>query len=94
LPETCPGRTWCSRRHRPGDRRADAIGVLQRACLFEGHGQQSGAAELERRLAQAAEVTDPLAAIGALEAARVMPGRQLDDCPLYGESTYLEERRP
>ena len=51
-------------------------------------------AEFEQRLLNAAEATDELAAIRGLEAARRMyRGDYLDDCPLYGESTYVEERR-
>ncbi len=51
-------------------------------------------AEFEQRLLNAAEATDELAAIRSLEAARQLyRGDYLDDCPLYGDSEYVEERR-
>jgi predicted ATPase len=51
-------------------------------------------AEFEQRLLNAAEATDELAAIRGLEAAhRLYRGDYLDDCPLYGDSEYVEERR-
>jgi predicted ATPase/DNA-binding SARP family transcriptional activator len=52
------------------------------------------AAEFERRLLNAAQATDDLAAIRGLEAARSLyRGDFLDDCPVYGDSEYVEERR-
>jgi predicted ATPase/DNA-binding SARP family transcriptional activator len=51
-------------------------------------------AEFEQRLLNAAEATDELAAIRGLESARQLyRGDYLDDCPLYGDSEYVEERR-
>ena len=51
-------------------------------------------AEFERQLLSAAEATDELAAIRGLEAARTLyRGDLLDDCPLYGDSEYVEEHR-
>ena len=51
-------------------------------------------AEFEQRLLNAAEATDELAAIRGLEAARQLyRGDYLDDCPMYGDSEYVEERR-
>ncbi len=50
--------------------------------------------EFEERLLHAAEATDELLAIRGLEAARSLyRGDFLDDCPLYGDSEYVEERR-
>jgi tetratricopeptide (TPR) repeat protein len=52
------------------------------------------ATEFEQRLMNAARATDDLAAIRGLEAARAMyRGDYLDDCPLYGDSGYVEGRR-
>lgn len=54
----------------------------------------SDVSEFEGRLTQAAETSDPLAAIGALEAARELcRGEYLDDCPYYGDSAYVEPMR-
>jgi two-component SAPR family response regulator len=51
-------------------------------------------AEFQQRLLNAAEATDDLAAIRGLESARQLyRGDYLDDCPLYGDSEYVEERR-
>ena len=51
-------------------------------------------AEFQQRLLNAAEATDDLSAIRGLEAARrLYRGDYLDDCPLYGDSEYVEERR-
>ena len=48
----------------------------------------------EDHLLHAAEATDELLAIRGLEAARSLyRGDFLDDCPLYGDSEYVEERR-
>jgi two-component SAPR family response regulator len=50
--------------------------------------------EFQRRLLNAAEATDEAAAIRGLESARALyRGDYLDDCPLYGDSEYVEERR-
>jgi DNA-binding SARP family transcriptional activator len=50
--------------------------------------------EFDRRLLHAAQATDALAAIRGLEAARALyRGDYLDDCPIYGDSEYVEERR-
>lgn len=50
--------------------------------------------EFEDYLLHAAEATDELLAIRGLEAARSLyRGDFLDDCPLYGDSEYVEERR-
>ena len=52
------------------------------------------AAEFEQRLLHAALATDDLAAIRGLESARALyRGDYLDDCPLYGDSGFVEERR-
>ena len=52
------------------------------------------AAEFEQRLLHAALATDDLAAIRGLESARALyRGDYLDDCPLYGDSEFVEERR-
>lgn len=52
------------------------------------------AAEFEQRLLNASQATDDAAAIRGLEAARSLyRGDYLDDCPLYGDSEYVEERR-
>jgi two-component SAPR family response regulator len=52
------------------------------------------AAEFERRLASAGQATDDLSAIRGLESARSLyRGDYLDDCPLYGDSAFVEERR-
>jgi predicted ATPase/DNA-binding SARP family transcriptional activator len=52
------------------------------------------ATEFEERLQNAAQATDDRAAIRHLEAARSLyRGDYLDDCPLYGDSEYVEERR-
>jgi predicted ATPase/DNA-binding SARP family transcriptional activator len=54
----------------------------------------SDVSEFESRLTQAAETSDQLAAIGALEAARELcRGEYLDDCPFYGDSAYVEPMR-
>jgi hypothetical protein len=51
-------------------------------------------AEFEQRLVNAAQATDDQAAIRGLEAARsIYHGDYLDDCPIYGDSEYVEERR-
>ena len=51
-------------------------------------------AEFEQRLVNAAQATDDAGAIRGLEAARSLyRGDYLDDCPLYGDSEYVEERR-
>ena len=50
--------------------------------------------EFEKRLQHAVRATDDVAAIGGLEAARAMyRGDYLDDCPLFGDSGYVEGRR-
>jgi predicted ATPase/DNA-binding SARP family transcriptional activator len=50
--------------------------------------------EFERDLRQAAQATDESAAIRHLEDARaVYRADYLDDCPIYGDSEYVEERR-
>jgi predicted ATPase len=50
--------------------------------------------EFQRRIASAADATDDDAAIRGLEGARALyRGDYLDDCPLYGDSEYVEERR-
>ena len=52
------------------------------------------AAEFERGLANAGQATDDLSAIRGLEGARSLyRGDFLDDCPLYGDSGFVEERR-
>jgi hypothetical protein len=54
----------------------------------------SDVAEFEQRLLNASQATDDAAAIRGLEAARSLyRGDYLDDCPLYGDSGYVEERR-
>lgn len=51
-------------------------------------------AEFEKRLLNASQASDDAAAIRGLEAARSLyRGDYLDDCPLYGDSGYVEERR-
>ena len=51
-------------------------------------------AEFERRLQHAAQATDHIAAIRSLEDARALyRSDYLDDCPVYGDSEYVEERR-
>jgi len=51
-------------------------------------------AEFQERLVSAVEATDAMSAIRALEAARALyRGDYLDDCPMYGDSTFVEERR-
>jgi predicted ATPase len=51
-------------------------------------------AEFEQRLLNAAQATDDVAAIRSIEAARTLyRGDYLDDCPLYGDSEYVEEHR-
>jgi len=51
-------------------------------------------AEFEGLLLHAAQATDEPAAIRGLEDARALyRGDFLDDCPLYGDSEYVEERR-
>ena len=51
-------------------------------------------AEFEQRLLNASQATDDAASIRGLEAARSLyRGDYLDDCPLYGDSEYVEERR-
>jgi predicted ATPase/DNA-binding SARP family transcriptional activator len=50
--------------------------------------------EFEQHVLHAAQATDALAAIRSLEAARSLyPGDYLDDCPIYGDSGYVEEHR-
>ena len=50
--------------------------------------------EFQQRLLNAAEATDEIAVIRGLESARSLyRGDYLDDCPLYGDSGYVEERR-
>jgi hypothetical protein len=50
--------------------------------------------EFEQRLLNAAQATDDIAAIRGLEAAHTLyRGDYLDDCPIYGDSGYVEERR-
>ncbi len=52
------------------------------------------ASEFEQRLLNAAQATDAIAAIRSLESARSLyRGDYLDDCPLYGASGYVLERR-
>jgi predicted ATPase/DNA-binding SARP family transcriptional activator len=51
-------------------------------------------AEFQQRLVSAVEATDAMSAIRALESARALyRGDYLDDCPLYGDSAFVEERR-
>jgi predicted ATPase/DNA-binding SARP family transcriptional activator len=51
-------------------------------------------AEFEQRLLHASRATDDVAATRGLEAARSLYGGDyLDDCPLYGDSEYVEDRR-
>jgi predicted ATPase/DNA-binding SARP family transcriptional activator len=51
-------------------------------------------AEFQQRLLNAMEATDEISAIRGLEAARSLyRGDYLDDCPLYGDSPFVEERR-
>ena len=51
-------------------------------------------AEFERRLQRAALASGEQAAIRELEEARnIYRGDYLDDCPVYGDSEYVEERR-
>ena len=51
-------------------------------------------AEFERHTEEAAAAGDDLAAIRSLEKARALyRGDYLDDCPLYGDSEYVEDRR-
>jgi predicted ATPase/DNA-binding SARP family transcriptional activator len=51
-------------------------------------------AEFQQRLLSAVEATDAMSAIRGLESARVLyRGDYLDDCPLYGDSPFVEERR-
>ena len=50
--------------------------------------------DFERDLLHAAQATDESAAIRHLEDARALyRGDYLDDCPIYGDSEYVEERR-
>ena len=50
--------------------------------------------EFEQRLSNAAHASDGVAAIHGLEAARALyRGDYLEDCPFYGDSEYVEERR-
>jgi predicted ATPase len=50
--------------------------------------------EFEQRLLNASQATDEGAAIRGLEAARSLYGGDyLDDCPVYGDSGYVEDRR-
>jgi predicted ATPase/DNA-binding SARP family transcriptional activator len=52
------------------------------------------AAEFEQRLLNASQATDELAAIRGIEAARsIYGGDYMDDCPLYGDSGFVEEHR-
>jgi two-component SAPR family response regulator len=52
------------------------------------------ATEFERHLTNAPQATDDLAVIRGLEAARALyRGDYLDDCPIYGDSAYVQERR-
>ncbi len=52
------------------------------------------AAEFQQRLQHAALATDDLAAIRGLESARALyRGDYLNDCPVYGDSAFVEERR-
>jgi len=54
----------------------------------------SDVSEFEQRLLNASQATDEVAAIRGLEAARSLyHGDYMDDCPLYGDSEYVEERR-
>jgi hypothetical protein len=48
----------------------------------------------EERMASASAATDPADALLHLERARSLyRGDYLDDCPLYGDSSFVEERR-
>ncbi len=48
----------------------------------------------EERLAAAGVAAEPTAALAALEEARALyRGDYLDDCPFYGDSEWVEERR-
>ncbi len=50
--------------------------------------------EFERRLLHAAQASTEAAAIRGLEDARALyRGDYLDDCPIYGDSEYVEEHR-
>src|SRR5205823_1456266 len=50
--------------------------------------------EFERLIVQARQATDEIAAIRSLEEARALyRGDYLDDCPVYGDSEYVLERR-
>ncbi len=80
----------------------DSRGGLAGAIVFaNGRYRLAGAvvgwldvAEFEQRMTNAAEASDDLAAIRGLEAARSLyRGDYLDDCPLYGDSVFVEERR-
>ena len=54
----------------------------------------SDVAAFQERLAAAHAAGEPAAAIAALEEARALyRGEYLDDCPFYGDSEYVDERR-
>ncbi|HEU5326996.1 MAG TPA: histidine kinase N-terminal 7TM domain-containing protein [Thermomicrobiales bacterium] len=54
----------------------------------------SDVAAFSEQLAAARLAADPAAALAALEEARALyRGDYLDDCPFYGDSEYVEERR-
>jgi predicted ATPase/DNA-binding SARP family transcriptional activator len=51
-------------------------------------------AEFQQLLLMALEASDDMSAIRGLESARALyRGDYLDDCPLYGDSAFVEERR-
>jgi DNA-binding SARP family transcriptional activator len=54
----------------------------------------SDAAEFETHLAVARQAADPGRSLALLEAARALyRGDYLDDCPFYGDSVFVEDRR-
>jgi DNA-binding SARP family transcriptional activator len=54
----------------------------------------SDVAAFEERLAAARAAAEPAAALAPLEEARALyRGDYLDDCPFYGDSEHVEERR-
>ncbi len=65
-------------------------GTTSTRCWSSG----SDVADLEAELAAAGQAPDPTARLGHLERARVLfRGDYLDDCPYYGDSAAVEERR-
>jgi hypothetical protein len=83
---------------RPGRQGRDRAGAItfhnDRYRLDSDLIEWSDVVAFEERMASASAATDPADALLHLERARSLyRGDYLDDCPLYGDSSFVEERR-